>query len=274
MEKIRIQDDLYNYVNQEKLEQLVIPEDKPCVGGFVNLSDDVEKIMIKEFNEMSESKLYPNHYLKNACILFEAAKDVKKKNKHGIKPALKNLAILNKLVELKSLNKMYKKLMLQKIALPFKVSVDTNMKNTSEHCVYIQGPSVILPDASYYKPESAPQKQMLLGVWTNIAKMIISKTDLTKEEQEKYIEDTLTFDEILGNLVKTSEEWSEYVKMYNPMKTSRVASFVKTLNLKKILKANGYVTSVGDGVIATEAYKTAMYIEKLTLPVAFGLKLA
>ena len=29
MENIRIQDDLYTYVNQAKLEELVIPEDMP-----------------------------------------------------------------------------------------------------------------------------------------------------------------------------------------------------------------------------------------------------
>ena len=43
MEKIRIQDDLFTYVNQETLDNLVIPDDKPSVGGFVTLSEDVEK---------------------------------------------------------------------------------------------------------------------------------------------------------------------------------------------------------------------------------------
>ena len=65
------------------------------------------------------------------------------------------------------------------------------MKNTKQHCVALQGPSVILPDASYYKEEMKAQKDMILGIWTNIAKMIISKSDLNEEEQAKYIEDTL-----------------------------------------------------------------------------------
>ena len=66
MEKIRVQDDLYNYVNREKLEELVIPDDKPCAGGFVELADGVEKIMMGEFESMSESKSYPNVYLQRA----------------------------------------------------------------------------------------------------------------------------------------------------------------------------------------------------------------
>ena len=43
MEKIRIQDDLYHYVNQEWLEKAVIPDDKPTAGGFADLAVDVEK---------------------------------------------------------------------------------------------------------------------------------------------------------------------------------------------------------------------------------------
>ncbi len=236
MNKPRIQDDLYTYVNQEKLDQLVIPDDLPCIGGFQTLAKDVEQLMINEFNEMTNNNNYPNEYLKNACTLFKIAKDVEKKDSFGIAPALNNLAVLDELKELKDFSKMYKTLMLKGISLPFKVMVETDMKNTKQHCVFVQGPSVILPDASYYKPEMEQQKQMILGIWTNVAKMVLSKSDLSLEQQEKYLQDTLAFDALLGNLVKTSEEWSEYIKMYNPMKASKVSSFLKTINFKKVLK--------------------------------------
>ena len=236
MEKPRIQDDLYTYVNQEKLEELVIPDDQPCVGGFQTLAVDVEKTMIDEFNEMCNSQSYPNNYLKRACNLYLLAKNVEKKEKDGIAPALDNLSILNELDSIDTLNVMYKELMLRGLPLPFKVMVDTDMKDTKRHCLYIQGPSVILPDASYYKPEMSQQKEMILGIWTNVAKAIIAKTDLTLEQQNKYIEDTLAFDAILGSIVKTSEEWSEYVKMYNPMSIRRVATLLKPVKFKNIVK--------------------------------------
>ena len=235
MENVRIQDDLYTFINQKKLEELVIPDDQPCTGGFNTLAVDVEKIMINEFKEMCEKQEFPNEYLKNACLLFEIAKNVEKKDSDGIKPALNNLKVIDTL-EFSKYSNMYKELKLKKIPLPFRISVDTDMKNTLVHCVNIQGPGVILPDASYYKPEMEAQKQMILGIWTNVAKMVIAKTDLSEEDQNLYIEDTLKFDALLGSLVKTSEEWSEYVKMYNPMKVSKVSSLLKTLKFKTILK--------------------------------------
>ena len=89
MENIRIQDDLYTYVNQKTLEELVIPDDKPAAGGFTELADGVEKIMMGEFQTMTDSGEYPNEYLQRACALYAIARDADKKAKDGIAPALK-----------------------------------------------------------------------------------------------------------------------------------------------------------------------------------------
>lgn len=235
MDKPRIQDDLYTYVNQEKLEELVIPDDMPCVGGFQTLAIDVEKIMIKEFNEMTENKQFPNEHLSRACKLFEIAKDADKKAKFGVAPALNNLAILKELDNIEVFNKNFKNLMLKKLPLPIRVMVDTDMKNTKQHCVYIQGPSVILPDASYYKPEMAAQKEMIMGIWVNVAKAVLAYSDLSAEDQEKYLADTLAFDEKLGNLVKSNEEWSDYIQMYNPVNVEEVKGLLGTIDFGYIL---------------------------------------
>ena len=130
METIRIQDDLYTYVNQAKLEELVIPDDMPVAGSAVNLSVDVEKLMISEFNTMSAEGTYPNDHLARACTLFKLAKDVKRKKKHGIKPALKHLAILKKIGTMRGYNLHARELMLKGIALPIDIMVEPNMKDT------------------------------------------------------------------------------------------------------------------------------------------------
>ena len=152
MEKIRIQDDLYTYVNQETLDSLVIPDDKPSTGGFSKLADDVEKIMMDEFDVMSKNKSYPNDYLKRAVQLYDIIKDADKKAKDGIAPALKSLEILKEVYSLQDFTRLYKTLELQGISTPINIAPEVDMKNTKQRLVYIQGPSVILPDASYYKP--------------------------------------------------------------------------------------------------------------------------
>ena len=233
MEKVRIQDDLYTYVNQAKLDELVIPEDMPVAGGFATLSTDVEKLMIGEFNTMCETAAYPNAYMARACALYTLAKDVKRKKKHGIKPALKKLAILKKTATLRGFNLHARELLLNGIAMPINIAVDANMKDTTHHCVMIQGPDVILPDASYYKNEQ--QRDQLLNLWSGFAKQVLVIAGHSAEEIELLLKDTLAFDARIAKFVKSQEEWSEYTKMYNPMKTGRVAGMVKPLNLKKLL---------------------------------------
>ena len=235
MENIRIQDDLYMHVNGEAIENLVIPDDKPCAGGFNELADGVEKIMMDEFAAMSESKSYPNEHLRRACELYSLAKDADKKEKYGIAPALKNLAVIDEITTLEDFSRLYKTLSAKGIPTPINVGVETDMKNTKRRLVYIQGAGVLLPDASYYKPEMAEQKAQLLGIWAQVAKTILSKTDLTPEDQEKCVNDTLAFDEIVGSLAKTSEEWANYIEMYNPMETSAVAEMISTVDFTAIL---------------------------------------
>ena len=236
MENIRIQDDLYMHVNQETIENLVIPDDKPIAGGFAELSDGVEKIMMGEFEEMAQSKSYPNDYLKRACELYAIAKDADRKAAHGITPALKNLAVLEQVKTLADFGSMYKTLSLKGIPTPVNVGVDTDMKNTKQRLVYIQGASVILPDASYYKPEMAAQKEQILGIWTNVAKTVMAQTDLSPEQQEQYVNDALAFDAIVAGLAKTREEWSRYVEMYNPMASTEVSEMLSTIDFEAILK--------------------------------------
>jgi len=235
MEKVRIQDDLYTYVNQAKLDELVIPDDMPVAGGFATLGTDVEKLMIGEINTMCKDAAYPNAHLARACTLFQLAKDVKRKKKHGIKPALKHLSILKKLGTMRSFNLRAQELLLRGIALPIDIAVEPNMKDTNHHCVMIQGPSVILPDTTYYAEDRTEQKEKLLNMWSGFAKQVLVIAGHSEEDCEQLLKDTLDFDALIAKYVKSNEEWSEYVKMYNPMKTGRVAGMVKPMNLKKLL---------------------------------------
>ena len=235
MEKIRIQDDLYTYVNQAKLEELVIPEDLPVMGSPMALMTGVEKLMMGEFAAMCKEGSYPNDHMARACKLYELAKDVKRKRKHGFKPVLKHLSILKKLGTMRSFNLHSAELVLRGIGMPIDIGVSPNMTDTAHHCVMIQGPSVILPDASYYAEGREQQKEQLLTLWSGFAKQILAQAGHAEEEIEAMMADTLAFDALIARYVKTKEEWSEYVKMYNPMKTGRVAGMVKPLNLKKLL---------------------------------------
>jgi len=278
MEKIRIQDDLYNYVNQEWLEKAEIPADRPATGGFVNLDIDLQKTMIDEFNQMEKSGVYPNSYLERTIKLYTLAKNVKKRNREGIKPALKMLKRIQGVKNIANLNRNLASFIEDGITLPFEVSTEVDMKDASKHILYIQGPSLILPDTTYYQEPKKAQGEQIIGLWANMVQQLLGFTGLTDEEKALYLQDAIKFDAIAATLVKSSEEWSEYAKMYNVTPTKKVNNMVKPLKLSKALeKIFGFIPenmSVADPRFLKgfktffneenfEAYKHWAYIKEL-----------
>ena len=242
--KVRIQDDLYLYVNQEKLDQLVIPDDRPVAGGFAELDKDVEKIMMADFKELEKTRNFTDANMEKAINLYSIAKNVKKRNKEGIKPILKDLKFILGTSDIKLFNRRLKTFVMNDYPLPFNIMVDEDFKDTNKHCLSLMGPSTILPDTTMYD-DNNPQKEMLLNVWKQSAIKALGYTGLSSEEIDQFVDDALSFDAIAATLVKSREEWSDYIKAYNPFKTGRVNGLLKPVGFKRLLnKLFGFIPEV------------------------------
>ena len=252
MSTYRIQDDLYKAVNQDWIDSAVIPDDRPTAGGFSDLDKSVQETMMKDFSEMSENQeSVPNDYVKRAVDLYNVVKDTKKRNREGIRPVLKRLSKLQKINDMTSFNRNLKYLYENGYALPINLGVSDDMKDSMKNAIYIQGPSTILPDTTYYLEDMKEQKNALLSVWSNMVSQLLSYTRLTEEERKTYLEDALAFDAVVATLVKSSEEWSEYPKMYNPTKIRTVSSLVKPIKFRKLL-VDLFGENLPENVIVTD----------------------
>ena len=235
--EIRAQDDLYLHVNKAWMDKAVIPDDKPRIGGFSDLDEGVEKLLIDDFNKMAQGKVkQPDANVKKAVQLFKLIKDTDRRNAEGIAPAMDRLHKIDSLASLDEFNSNLSELVSHRFTLPFSLDVEVDMKDSLHHCVMLSGPSAILPDVTYYKPEMEQQKNALLGVWQQMVAQLLTFTDLTAEQQASYIQDALDFDAIIATLVKSSEEWSDYPAMYNPMSCEDVATQLAPIDFVKLLQ--------------------------------------
>ena len=188
-----------------------------------------------DFEELAKADKIDDPNLEKAINLYKIAKNVKKRNSQGIKPALKDLNLIKSVTSIDLLNKKLKAFVLNAFPLPFYFGVDTDMKDSNKHCLMMSGPRTILPDTTMYNPAN-PNKDMLLNMWKGIATQVLNFTDLSDEEKVQYVEDTMAFDAIIATLVKSSQEWSEYTKIYNPYKVNKVARLLKPIKFKRVLK--------------------------------------
>ena len=233
--KIRIQDDLYQAVNGDWLKTAVIPEDRPTTGGFADLDQDVEKIMMADFKAFAEgSKTSDIPEMKYAISLYKIVLDTERRNREGIAPALPMLKKLQAIRTVDELNAVASELLLEGIDLPIRMDVATDMADATKHAFIVAGPDIILPDTTYYA-EDNPSGKQLLALYADMAAKVLTYTPLTADEQKRYLEDTLAYDALIAKKVKSQLEWSEYYKCHNPMDVDDVAAQVAPFDVRKLL---------------------------------------
>ena len=235
MNKVRIQDDLYNYVNGEWIEKAVIPADKARTGGFSDLDQGVEKVLMQDFKDLIEGKISTDiEKMDDALRLYKKILDAKRREEDGIKPVLKTLELIDSLKDVKDLNDNIETFVEKGINFPFYYGVDTDMQNAKKYSFVMIGPQIILPDTTYYA-DGNEMGARLLNVYKDMALKILAYTPLSKLDQEKYIENTLAFDKLVSKSVKSQLEWSNYVTMYNPKDIEEVSSDLNPFDFKKLL---------------------------------------
>lgn len=235
MDNVRIQDDLYEYVNGAWIENAVIPDDKPVTGGFMELDEGVEKKLMSDFNAFAKSeKTCDIESVQDAVKIYSKVLDEKTRNDLGIKPIMPLLNTIKNIKTVEELNNKAKELMLKGVDFPINFGVDADMKDATKNSFVVQGPSIILPDTAYYNTD---QGNKLLEVYKNMALKALAFTDLNQEEIDLFTNDTLKFDELISKEVKSQLEWADYVKNYNPTSLQEVCDDVKPFDLKGLLNS-------------------------------------
>ncbi|KRO18224.1 M13 family metallopeptidase [Lacticaseibacillus saniviri] len=218
----RYQDDLYQAVNGEWEETAVIPDDKPATGGFQDLADEVEKQLLADFAAVADgSKQAPSAEFGEAVKLYQLAKDFEQRNQLGITPAIERLTWF-KTLTFDTFNAHLGDIDRDLLPLPIAIDVEPDMKDTSKNSLMLTGPSTILPDTTYYA-EDNQQGPQLIALWRQMAEKVLAQSDLSDAEQSAYLDDTLAFDRLIAARIKSSEEWADYPKAYNPQSFEQVA---------------------------------------------------
>lgn len=209
---VRLEDDLYSYVNGKRIENAVIPDDLPCTGGFIDIDRKVEQEMIKELDNLSKEDKLDDPFLNRATKLYEKVLN-EEDRLNGLNFLLEKIKFLDKVKDNASFRENLYCLYDNNFPLPFTLDVTNDLKDASKYCLIFSSPSLILPDTTVYK---TPNKDILLNVYKNMVDQILSKLNI--ENKDELINKCLSFDEKLSKIVKSMEEWADYIKMYNPYK--------------------------------------------------------
>ena len=133
-ERKRIQDDLYDAVNGDWMDKAVIPSDRPVTGGFSDLDQDVEKLLMEDFVKFSKGEKSTNiPEVQDAIRLYNKILDAENRNKLGIEPVKPLLDRIKNIRNVNELNEVAYDLLLQDVDLPFNMFVSEDMQDATKN---------------------------------------------------------------------------------------------------------------------------------------------
>ena len=246
----RLQDDFYEYVNGKWAETAVIPDDKPRTGGFSDLADDIEKLMIATTNDWLAGKDVPkDSVLQNFVAFHKQVADYETRDRLGAKPVQ---ALIADYQSLSSFEEFTSKLAEYELdckpnLMPFGIAPD--FMDARINVLWAYGLATILPDTTYYE-EGHEKGAELLKIWRECQEAFLPKFDFSEEEIKDILDKVLELDAKIAKYVLSSEESSEYAKLYHPYDWEDFAALVPNLPLTAFFKE--LLGQVPDKIIVPE----------------------
>ena len=221
-------DNLYLAVNGEWQDKAEIPADKSSAGASVDLELEIEKNLMKEFHDFAEndSAIDDSKFLQ-AIKLYRVA-NADKSSKSSI---LKDIDRINSLNSVADLSKNMAEFGKDNFVMPLILFVEADMKNTEKNIAYVDGADLFLPDRSYYDADNEFGHK-LLAKYVAVATKLLEKLGYSDADAKETVKKASEFDSSLVPVVKTSEEWAEYTKIYNPYDFDDFVAKSNVLDLK------------------------------------------
>lgn len=258
-------ENFYDAVNGEWAASAVIPDDKPRTGGFSDLADEIESLMLKTTDQWLDGENLPDDpVLKNFIKLHQLTSDYAKREEVGVAPVL---PLIKEYQSLSSFKEFVSKIadfeLLGKPNLfPFGVAPD--FMNAKLNVLWAEAPSILLPDTTYYE-EGHEKAEELRGVWRQSQEKLLAKVGFSAEEIADLLDKALQLDSKLAAFVLSREESSEYVKLYHPYDWQEFTQLAPELPLDAIFQK--ILGQIPDKVIVPEErfwtdYAAEFYSEK------------
>jgi predicted metalloendopeptidase len=250
---VRPQDDFFTYLNGKWLKETTIPSDKASWGTFMKLRDDTTP-QIKAIIEAAQADKSAKAGSETQKIgdLYASYMDEARREALGTKPLSGELQKIRTLKDKKGLPSLVAHLSKIGVSTPYGIYVNQDMRNSTEHVVYISQSGLGLPDRDYYlKQDDAKLAEVRAKYLTHVEKTLALAGEKNAAAQAKAIVD---FETELAKVQWTRVENRDPVKRYNKMSVADLGKLAPGYDWKAALGAAGIGNKIDTIIVNQPSY--------------------
>ena len=229
-----VRQDLYTTVNGEWEKTAVIPNDKVSTGGFMDLRDGVEEILLVDAKKISTGEIpAQNELFKEFASYYNKAHDFEARDTAGgseLKTYLDKIADLSNVEDLQEFAVEWS---LKGFPLPITTGTSSDMNNTELHALYLGVPRLFLPDKTYYEADNERGKE-LLEAFAETMRATLPLFDYTTEEAAEIVAKAVAFDAKIVPLVRSAEENADRSKLNNPRRIDEIEAYLDNFSFNQL----------------------------------------
>jgi len=231
-----LKDDFYDAINGGWIENAEIPADHSSTGGFMDLADNIEKILMTDFAKLRDGKMAPeNPQMAEFKKFYQMTSNFERRDKAGAAPLKPYLQRIEDLTSYADLNAQLVDWIITGLPLPFDIDVDSDMKNSTIYALFAGGPRLFLPDKTYYEDANEAAKK-LMPLFSEMTESLLRMADYPEADAHQIVEQAKDFDRQIAPHVKSAEESADYSKMYNPKDIDTFGKYTDKLDLVAAVK--------------------------------------
>lgn len=230
---MQAKDNLYLAVNQQELDAITIPADKPMYGSFMKIDEAVEKRLLEDLALMAKGEmLITNSYQHQMIQYYRLATDFETREKEAWNPFRPVIDKYLQLISFADLQNFARENLLA--YLPFSMHIGADMKDTQINTVYLDDPGCFLPDKTYYT-DNHPNGKILLEVLRKQVYCLLLDYGYLETEANTLLDDAFAYDFKIQQFTKDSVEKSDYASSYNPRDIDVCEQYSNYFSFKKYL---------------------------------------
>ncbi|RXZ83108.1 M13 family peptidase [Paenibacillaceae bacterium] len=231
----RLQDDFYEAVNAKWLASTELPADKVIIGGLVDLDTNVKNLVTADMAKMAaEGRDKADDEIGNMIKFYKLAADREKLGKEGYEVIKADIEKIKSINSLADFAKNQKELYFEGLALPFSLTLLSDMKDATKHALYLEAPIPTMPDKSYYAPEN-PQSEIFLGLYKQMLSDLLVMVGETEKEADRIAGEAVDFEKEFVLNTLSPAEYSNIEAFYNPKTIDELKAYSNNIDLEKFL---------------------------------------